>query len=120
MSVLSSVVEDLVDLVIDQVKESLYEYAEDLRQDVELFLDRMTHRVAKGIALGLAGAALVSVGLIFALVGVVAYLSEILNPGLAWGIVGIGMMGAGALLLNVLRGRSSRAMRRVSRNGNGR
>ena len=62
------------------------------------------------------GTVLVSVGLIFSLIGLVTYLSQLVNPALAWAIVGLGMAAGGAaLVLPLVRRRESRAMRRLSR-----
>ena len=115
MSFVYKVVEDLVDDVLDRVKESLEDYANTARQDLELFADKLVRRAVKGMAVGLLGGVAVSAGLIFALVGLVTYLSQIINPAFAWGVVGLGMMGLGAVLLFTILRRSSRGMQHASR-----
>jgi hypothetical protein len=61
------------------------------------------------------GTVLVSVGLIFSLMGLVTYLSQLVNPALAWALVGLGTAAVGAaLVLPVLRRQDSRGMRRAS------
>jgi hypothetical protein len=115
LSFVYKVVEDLVDDVLDKVKEGLDDYTNTVTRDVERFVDRMLRRAVKEIALGVLGAALVSAGLIFSLVGLVAYLSRVVGPAFAWGIVGLGMVGLGALLVLPLLRRSSRGMQRASR-----
>ncbi len=119
MSFVYKVVEDLVDDVLDRVKEGLDDYASRARQDLELFADRLVRRAVKGMAVGLLGAATVSAGLIFSLVGLVTYLSQTINPAFAWGVVGLGMVGLGSVLLFALLRRSERGMKHASRHDGG-
>jgi hypothetical protein len=123
LSFVYKVVEDLVDDVLDKVKQGLDDYADTVTRDVERFVDRMLRRAVKEIALGVVGAALVSAGLIFSLVGMVTYLSSLVSPAFAWGIVGLGMIGLGAVLVLPLLRRGSRGMQHATRlhegNGNG-
>jgi fatty acid desaturase len=108
-------VQDLVDDVLDQVKGGLDDYANIARQDIELFVDKITQRVIRKMVPAILGTVLVSVGLIFSLMGLVTYLSQLLNPALAWALVGLGMAAAGAaLVLPLLRRHDSRGARRVS------
>jgi len=110
MSFVYKAVQDLVDDLLDRVKEGLDDYAKSARQEVELFVDKLLRRAIKGMAVGLLGAVMVSAGLIFSLVGLVTYLSQVINPAFAWGIVGLGMVGLGAVLLFMILRRSSRGM----------
>ncbi|HVC27476.1 MAG TPA: phage holin family protein [Nitrososphaerales archaeon] len=102
MSFVYKVVEDLVDDVIGRMKKGLDDYAATARQDIEVYVDKLLRKAVKGMAVGLLGAVVVSAGLIFSLVGLVAYLGPIVGPALAWGIVGLGMVGFGAVLLFAL------------------
>jgi len=115
LSFVYKVVQDLVDDVLDRVKEGLDDYTNTVTRDIELFVDRMLRRVVKEIAVGLLGAVLVSAGLIFSLVGLVTYLSQVINPAFAWGLVGLGMVGLGAVLSFTLLRRNSRGLRSGSR-----
>jgi hypothetical protein len=100
---------------LDQVKAGLDDYAKTAKQDIELFVDRITRRFIRVIVPAVLGTVLVSVGLIFSLMGLVTYLSQLVNPALAWAIVGLGMAAVGAaLVLPLLRRHDSRGMRRVS------
>jgi hypothetical protein len=120
LSLVYKVVQNLVDRVLDHVKEGLDDYANTARQDLELFVDRIVRRVVKAMVTGLLGTVLVSAGFIFSLVGLVTYLSQVFNPALAWGLVGLGMIGLGAvLILPLLRRQNSRSMRRLSRLNDG-
>lgn len=101
--------------MLHQVKEGLDDYANTARLDIEVFVDRITQRVIRKMVPAVLGTVLVSVGLIFSLMGLVTYLSQLVNPALAWALVGLGMAGVGAaLVLPVLRRHDSRGMRRVS------
>jgi O-antigen/teichoic acid export membrane protein len=101
--------------VLNQVKEGLDDYANTARIDVEAFVDRITQRVIRKMVPALLGTVLVSVGLIFFLMGLVNYLSQLVNPALAWALVGLGMGAVGAaLVLPLLRRQDSRGIRRVS------
>jgi hypothetical protein len=100
---------------LDQVKQSLDDYADTAKQDIELFVDKITGRLVKLMVRAVLGTVLVSAGLIFSLIGLVTYLSQLLNPALAWAIVGLGMAAGGAaLVLPLLRRQDSHEMRRVS------
>ena len=100
---------DLLDDVLDRVKGSLDDYANTARLDVEQFVDKIVQRVVKAMVPVVLGIVLVSAGLIFSLVGLVTYLSTAVGPALAWGLVGLGMVGLGALLiLPLLRRNESR------------
>jgi putative superfamily III holin-X len=100
------------------VKGGLDDYANTARQDVELFVDRITRRVIKAVIPAVLGTVLVSVGLIFSLMSLVTYLSQLVNPALAWAIVGLGMAAIGAaLVLPLLRRHGSQETRRVSHLG---
>jgi uncharacterized membrane protein len=101
--------------VLDQVKQGLDDYANTARLDIELFVDRITRQVIKKMVPAVLGTVLLSVGLIFSLMGLVKYLSQLVNPALAWALVGLGMGAVGAaLFLPLLRRHDSREMRRVS------
>jgi hypothetical protein len=101
----SKLFEGLVDDVIDRAKLAIDEYMIVLKRDIEVFVDQLLRRAAKTIALGVFGASLLSVGAIFALIGLVNFLSHIFNPAAAWAIVGLGTMAAGgAALFLSLRG----------------
>jgi hypothetical protein len=101
--------------VLNQVKEGLDDYANSAKRDIELFVDSITRRVIKAVVPAVLGTVLVSAGLVFSLIGLVNYLSQLVNPALAWAIVGLGMAAIGAaLVLPLLRGQGSRGMRRVS------
>jgi Putative Actinobacterial Holin-X, holin superfamily III len=117
MSLVYKVVEDLVDDLLDQVKGAIDEYATSLKHDLEAFLDKMMRRAVKTMAIGLLGAVLVSAGFVFSLIGLVTYLSPIISPALAWGSVGIVMLGIGAasLLIPLRRRSRSPKMRHISR-----
>jgi hypothetical protein len=115
LSFVYKVVADLVDDVLDRVKEGLDDYANTARQDIELFVDKLIRRAVKGMAVGLLGAVIVSAGVIFSLVGLVTYLSQVINPAFAWGVVGLGMVGLGAVLLYTILRRNPRGMQHASR-----
>jgi uncharacterized membrane protein len=101
--------------VLDHVKEGLDDYANTAKLDIELFVDRITRQVIKKMVPAILGTVLVLVGLIFSLMGLVTYLSHLVNPALAWGLVGLGTAAVGAaLVLPLLRRQDSRGMRRVS------
>jgi hypothetical protein len=116
LSFVYKVVHDLVDGVLDHVKEGLDDYANTARQDLELFVDRILGRVVKAMVLAVLGTVLVSAGFIFSLVGLVTYLSQVINPAFAWGLVGLGMVGLGAVLtFTVLRNHNSHRTKYTSR-----
>jgi hypothetical protein len=101
--------------VLEQVKAGLDDYANTARQDIELFVDRITRQVIKKMVPAILGTVLVSVGFIFALVGLVTFLSHLINPALAWGLVGLGTAAAGAaLVLPMLKKQDSGRIRRTS------
>jgi hypothetical protein len=109
------VVQGLVDDVLNQVKEGLDDYANIAKRDIELFVDRTTQQVIRKMVPALLGTVLVSVGLIFSLMGLINYVSQLVNPALAWALVGLGMGGVGAaLVLPLLRRKDPRGIRRVS------
>jgi hypothetical protein len=115
MSFVYKVVQDLVDDVLDRVKRELDDYANTAKVDVEQFVDRIVQRVVKAMVPAVLGIVLVSAGLIFSLVALVAYLSTVVSPALAWGIVGLGVAGIGTvLILSVFRRHGSRGMKHVS------
>lgn len=102
--------------MLNQVKQGLDDYANTAKLDIEIFVDSITRRVIKAVVPAVLGTVLVSVGLIFSLMGLVSYLSQLVNPALAWAIVGLSMAAVGAaLVLPVLRRQDSRGVRRVSR-----
>jgi hypothetical protein len=102
--------------VLNQVKEGLDDYANTAKRDIELFVDSITRRVIKAVVPAVLGTVLVSAGLVFSLIGLVNYLSQLVNPALAWAIVGLGMAAVGAaLVLPLLRRQDSRGMKHVSR-----
>ncbi len=109
MSFVSKAVQQIVDQVFDHVKEGVDDYADVLKRDVEVFVDKTVRRAVKAMAIGLLGAVAVSAGVIFSLIGLVTYLSEVINPGAAWGLVGLAMVGLGAALLFTLQRRGSHA-----------
>jgi len=111
MSFVYKAVQDLVDEVLDHVKEGLDDYARSAKQDIEVFVDQLVRQVIKAMAIGTMGAVVLSAGLIFALIGLVKYLSELTNPAIAWGVVGLGMMGMGAILLLTIMRRASRGLK---------
>jgi len=105
-------VQGVIDEVLDHMKEELDEYAKTAKQDLELFAHQLVRKAVKAMAVGVLGAVMVSVGVIFSLIGLVKYLSKLLtNPALAWGIVGLGMVGVGAVLLFTLTRHGPRAMK---------
>jgi len=115
LSFVYKVVQDLVDDVLDRVKRELDDYANTARIDVEQFVDKIVQRVVKAMVPAILGIVLVSAGLIFSLVGLVTYLSQVMNPAFAWGLVGIGMVVVGAvLILPLIRRHDSRGMKRMS------
>jgi hypothetical protein len=98
------------------VKEGIEDYANNAKLDIEVFVDRITQQVIKKVVPAVLGTVLVSVGVIFSLVGLVTYLSQLVNPALAWALVGVGMaVGGAVLVLPLLRRHDSRGMRRASR-----
>lgn len=99
---LFNVIEGLVDRAIDRVKETIDEYVAELKVDLELFVDDLVRKVAKAMAIGALGATMLSAGAVFALVGLVIYLSRFLGAALAWGVVGLGMVVIGGAMLFVL------------------
>jgi hypothetical protein len=115
LSFVYKAVEDLVDDLIDRVKIELDDYAKTARREFEIFADKLLRRAVRGMAVGLLGAVMVSAGVIFSLVGLVTYLGQSMNPAFAWGIVGFGMVGLGAVLLFALLRRNSTGMQRASR-----
>jgi hypothetical protein len=119
MSFVYKVVEDLVDDVLDRVKKGLDDYAETARQDIEVYVDGLLRKAAKAMAFGVLGAVALSAGLIFSLVGLVDYLSPIVGRAPAWGLVGLGMVGLGAVLLFVLMRSTRRETKYVSRHDGG-
>ena len=74
MSLVYKVVEDLIDDLLHRAKEEVGDYTNRLKDDMEALLDKMLRRAVKAMALGLLGAVLVTVGVVFALVGIVTYL----------------------------------------------
>jgi hypothetical protein len=119
MSFVYKAVEDLVDDLLDRVKKDLEDYAVTARQEIEAYADKLVRRAVKGMAVGLLGAVMVSAGLIFSLVGLVRYLSPIVGPASAWGVVGLGMAGVGAVLLFAITRGSQRGARHTSRHNGG-
>jgi hypothetical protein len=119
MSVVSRLVEDLVGLLLDQVKLRVRDYADLVLQDLELVLERIIRRAVRAVVLGLLGAVLVSVGMIFSLVGLAVYLGQLVNPAAGWGVVGLVAMASGALVLSLLqrRGRAERHLSRLDGEG---
>jgi hypothetical protein len=115
LSLVHNVVRDLVDGVLDQLKQGLDDYAETARQDIELFVDSMLRRVVRAMAVGVLGSVLVSAGFIFSLLGLVNFLSQMINPALAWSLVGLGMVGLGSVLILPLLKRNSRGLKHASR-----
>lgn len=115
MSFVYKAVQDLVDEVLDRVKEGLDDYANTAKRDLELFVDGLIRRVVKAMVPAVLGTALVSIGFIFALVGLVTYLSKLVGPALAWGLVGLGMVGVGAVLVLPLLKRESHGVQHASR-----
>jgi len=104
MSFVYKAVQDLVDDLLEHVKRDLDGYANTAKQDFELFVDRSLRRVVKAMVPAVLGVVLVTAGVIFSLMGLVTYLSQLVNPALAWAIVGLGMVGLGAVLvLRLLR-----------------
>jgi hypothetical protein len=100
---------------LNQVKQSLDDYANTAKLDIEIFVDRITRRVIRAMVPAVLGTVLVATGLIFFLISLVTYLSELVNPALAWALVGLGTVAVGAgLVLPLLRRHDSRGMRRVS------
>jgi hypothetical protein len=119
LSFVYKVVEDLVDDVLDRMKEGLDDYAETAKREIELFADKLVRRAVKGMAVGLFGAVMVSAGLIFSLLGLVTYLSQMMNPAFAWGLVGFVMVGIGGVLLFTLLRRSQGGTKLASRHNGG-
>ena len=118
MSLVYKVVEDLVDSLLEHVKARLEDYKETLEEDLELFASRLVRGIVRAMAIGVFGTVLLSAGAIFALVGLVTYLSNVIGPALAWGVVGIVMLAVGGiLLLQVMR--NARLLKRayILRNG---
>jgi uncharacterized membrane protein len=115
LSFVSQVLHDLVDGVLDQVKEGIDGYANTARIDIDQFVDRILRRVVKAMVPAVLGIVLVSAGLLFSLVGLVTFLIAVVGPALAWGIVGLGMVGLGAaLILPLLRRHDSRMTKHAS------
>jgi len=119
MSFVYRAVEDLVDDVLDRLKKELEDYAVTARQEIESYADKLLRRAVKGMAVGLLGAVMVSAGFVFALVGLVRYLIPIVGPAPAWGVVGLGMAGLGAVLLFAITRGSQRGTRHTSRQNGG-
>jgi flagellar motor component MotA len=122
LSLVYKVVEDLIDDLLHRAKEGVDDYTNRLKYDMDALLDTMLRRAVKAMALGLLGAVLVSVGIVFALVGVVIYLGQVFNPALAWGLVGVVtlMLGAAALVLPLRKRSHPTATRHISRVDDGR
>ena len=111
MSFVYQAIQGVIDEVLDHVKEELDEYAKSAKQDLELFANQLVRKAVKAMAVGVLGAVMASAGLIFSLIGLVKYLSQLTNPAVAWGVVGLGMAGVGAVLLFTLTRHGPRAMK---------
>jgi hypothetical protein len=93
LGILQKAVQQLVDSLTDELKYSIEGYASRLQQ-----------RVLRTLVLGGLGVTFLAAGSVFVLLGVVAYLSQLMFGGLAWGVVGlIAALVGGALLLLVRR-----------------
>jgi hypothetical protein len=77
------------------------EFTEGLKRDLEKSADRVLRRVVRTLVLAGMGITFLAAGSIFALLGVVAYLSQFMLIDYAWGLVGLiaALVGAMSLLL---------------------
>ena len=89
---MSSFIQEIIDLLLHEIKRALRGYA-----------NRILIKVVKLLILSVVGVSFLAIGLIFVLIGIVTYLSELMFPGLAWGIVGLIAALIGAILLLLLR-----------------
>ena len=93
MSILQKIVRQLVGDLTDEFKHVL-----------ERYVDGILRRFLRVLVIGGIGITFVAVGFIFILISTVAYLSQFMYHGLAWGIVGlIAVLVGGALLLLIRR-----------------
>jgi len=74
-----------------------------LKHDVEAYTNKMVRRMMKTLVLAGVGVTFLTAGSIFLLIGVATYLSRFMFSGLAWGIVGLVVLLAGAVLLLLVR-----------------
>ena len=74
-----------------------------LKHDVEAYTNKMVRRMMKTLVLAGVGVTFLAAGSIFLLIGVATYLSRFMFSGLAWGIVGLVVLLAGAVLLLLVR-----------------
>lgn len=86
------IIEDIKSYLLDKMKVPAQDYA-----------NKIMAKVIKKIFLAVVGVSFVTTGLIFLLIGVVAYLTQVIAPWMAWGIVGLITAFVGALLLLILR-----------------
>jgi len=93
LGVIQKAVQQLVDSLTNEVKYSIEGYAH-----------RLQRRLLRTLVIGGMGVTLLAAGSVFVLFGVVAYLSQLMFGGLAWGLVGlIAALVGGVLLLLVRR-----------------
>ena len=86
------ILEEIKKYLLDQLKVPAQDYA-----------SKIMGKIIKQIFLAVVGVSFVTTGLIFLLIGVVAYLSQALSSWMAWGIVGLITALLGAVLLLILR-----------------
>ena len=101
-----SLLEQVEDWLLTEAESALHNYAKQLQLDIERYAIGLARRVLQTLALGLAGVALLLVGSVFMLIGAETYLSSVITPPLAWGLVGLVTGVCGTLILRVARHRT--------------
>jgi hypothetical protein len=92
LGILQKAVQQLVDSLTDQMKHSIEGHA-----------DRLQRRLLRTLVLGGLAVTFLAAGSVFVLFGVVAYLSQLMFGGLAWGVVGLIAALVGGVLLLLIR-----------------
>ena len=98
-----SILEQVEDWLLTEAEATLRDHAKRLESDLERYANRLVSRILKTLALGMAGISFLVAGAIFLLFGTVTYLSSVVTPPLAWGLVGAGAGACGALLILLAR-----------------
>jgi hypothetical protein len=98
-----SLLEQVEDWLLTEAETTVRGYARRMETDLEQYARSLIARMLKTVALGMAGIAFPITGTIFLLLGSVTYLSGVVTPPLAWGIVGLVAGSCGALLLLLAR-----------------